>query len=210
MIELLSTALFSFYGVAMACFLVKQNKLTDLCLLKDKDDAQVELVSVYIINAANFIQTQGETNMADQSKNININNSSDIAGIVLGHNTGVVGKDMTGVVGGNISGTVTVSIGELAKSNTPEATKMADLLKQLQTAIDSEANLSYKNQTKILKQIQVLAEAGKNPQDEEQKGLAETAIDILKGVLFMEVPSLSRIVEVFKELLPLIQKYFGL
>jgi hypothetical protein len=178
---------------------------------KIEDSKIAGVINENVINktiVAQNYHNQGDT-MSDKSNTVNINSSGDMTGVVLGDNTGVVGKDMTGVAGGNISGPVTISIGELAKSNTPEAPKIADLLKQLQTAIESEANLSDKDKTKALKQIQVLAEAGKNPQDEEKKGLAETAVDILKGVLLMEIPSLSGTVEVFKELLPLIKTYFG-
>ena len=59
---------------------------------------------------------------------------------------------------------------------------------------------------KALKQLQNLAEAGKNPQGNKQ--IAETAIIFLKG-LFTELPKTAKLIEQWKNLLPAIASFFG-
>ncbi|MCL1472758.1 pentapeptide repeat-containing protein [Argonema antarcticum] len=155
-------------------------------------------------------QNQGDTTMSDKSSNFKFGDvGRDVAGIVGGDNSGVAGKEMTGVAGGEISGNVTVSIGEPENSNTPEAPKLADLLKQLQSAIESDTNLSDKDKAKVLKQVKALAEAGQNPKDEDKKDIADNAITMLKGIV-TGLPLAATFVESWNKLLPLITSVFGL
>jgi uncharacterized protein YjbI with pentapeptide repeats len=123
--------------------------------------------------------------------------------------TNLAGGDQTGVAGGDINGAVTVSIGKLAELATPEATRLADLLQQLQSAIESDTNLSAQDKAKALRQVKSLAEAGQNPKDEDKKGLADDAITVLKSIL-KEVPAVAACVAAFQQLLPLITSVFGL
>ncbi len=122
-------------------------------------------------------------------------------------NIGSIGGNAIGI--GNISGTVTATIGQLAKSEAPEAPKLVELLKQLQLAIESDTHLSEKDKAKALKQVQALAEAGQNPKDEDKKDLADTAITMLKGIV-TGLPGIAAAATACKELLPLITSVFGL
>ncbi len=165
----------------------------------------VKKPTIYVKN----YHSKGDT-MSDKSSSFNISNvSGDVAGLAGGDISGVAGKDMTGVAGGDISGTVTASIGQLTNSETPEAPKLADWLKQLQSAIESDTHLSEKDKTKALKQVQTLAEAGQNPKDEDKKDSADTAITMLKGIV-TGLPAVATCVKAFQELLPLITSVFGL
>lgn len=94
----------------------------------------------------------------------------------------------------DISGTVTNTIGQLQESDAPEAPQLAELLKQLQTAIEAETNLTDKNKEKALKQVKALAEAAQNPKAEEKQDLAETAITMLKGIV-TGLPSAATLIE---------------
>ncbi len=151
-------------------------------------------------NVVNYTHT-GDI-MPDKSSSFQFGDvGGDVAGIAGGDITGVAGKDMTGVAGGDI--------GQLAKSEPPEAPKLADLLQQLQSAIESDTQLPEKDKAKALKQVKALEEAGQNPNDENKKDLADTAIIMLKGIL-SGIPAIASCVKASQELLPLITSLFGL
>jgi uncharacterized protein YjbI with pentapeptide repeats len=146
-------------------------------------------------------QNQGNT-MSDKSSSFQFGDvGGDVAGIAGGDISGVAGKDMTGVAGGDI--------GQLAKAEAPEPPKLADLLQQLESAIESDAQLPEKDKAKALKQVKALEEAGQNPNDEDKKDLADTAITMLKGIL-SGIPAIAACVKASQELLPLITSLFGL
>lgn len=146
-------------------------------------------------------QNQGNT-MSDKSSSFQFGDvGGDVAGIAGGDISGVAGKDMTGVAGGDIS--------QLAKAEAPEPPKLADLLQQLESAIQSDAQLPEKDKAKALKQVKALEEAGQNPNDEDKKDLADTAITMLKGIL-SGIPAIAACVKASQELLPLITSLFGL
>ena len=107
-----------------------------------------------------------------------------------------------------ISGTVNKTIGQLQDSNAPEASLLADLLKQLQTAIEADSNLETEEKNEVLEQIGKIAEAGKNPKEGEMQKIAKTASRTLKGML-VELPNAANFVEACTKLLPLITKVFG-
>lgn len=109
----------------------------------------------------------------------------------------------------DISGTVTNTIGQLQASNTPEATKLADLLKQLQAAIEVNSDLKLEDKADALEQVKVLAEAGQSPKKEETEGLVRKAIKILKATV-AELPTATKLVEACNQLLPAIAKLLGL
>lgn len=152
---------------------------------------------------------QGDT-MSDKSSNIKFGNvGGDIGAFAGGDIQGVAGKDITGAAGGNISGTVTATIGQLQESNAPEAAKLADLLKQLQTAIESDKNLSEDDKAEALEQVKTLAEAGQSPEEGAMQKTAKTAIRVLKGII-TDLPAVATIVEVSQKLLPTIAQIFSL
>ncbi|MBK1989996.1 hypothetical protein A0J48_021110 [Sphaerospermopsis aphanizomenoides BCCUSP55] len=108
---------------------------------------------------------------------------------------------------GDISGTITNTINELPPSPAPEKPGIKELLKQLQTAIETDTNLTPKDKEKTLKQVKALAEAAQNPQ--EKQDLADTAITMLKGIL-SGLPTATKLVEECSKLLPLISGFLGL
>ena len=107
-----------------------------------------------------------------------------------------------------VSGTVNKTIGQLQDSNAPEAPQLADLLKQLQTAIESEPNLKPEEKNEALEQLGKIAEAGQKPKEGEMQKLAKTANRTLKGML-LELPNATQFVEACSKVLPLIAKFFG-
>ncbi|MGG6239170.1 pentapeptide repeat-containing protein [Nodosilinea sp. AN01ver1] len=111
-----------------------------------------------------------------EKSSININAGGDIGSV-----SGIVGGDMTGVMNlGTISGNVTNSIGQIP-DNSVEKAELKSLLKQLQAAIEAEPTLEPEDKAEALSQVQVLAEAGQNPEDGAMKKAAKTAMKILKG-----------------------------
>jgi hypothetical protein len=184
-------------------------------LLKSQQSIMEQLISLTSMKPPScdivitLNQEQG-SNMSEKSSSFNFGDvGGDVAGIAGGDIKGVAGKDMAGVAGGDLSGTVTASIGQLAQLATPEASRLAELLHQLRSAIESDTDLSKENKTKALKQVKALAEACQNPQDEEKKDLADTAITMFKGIL-TGVPAVAACATAFKELLPFITSVFGL
>ncbi len=109
-------------------------------------------------------------------------------------------------VTGNVTGNLTASINELPDSSEPNKPGIKESLTQLQEAIEADSNLTQKYKEKALKQLQNLAEAGKNPQVNQQ--IAEQAIIFLKG-LFTELPKTAKLIEQWEKLLPAIASFFG-
>ncbi|HEY9909673.1 MAG TPA: pentapeptide repeat-containing protein, partial [Thermosynechococcaceae cyanobacterium] len=110
---------------------------------------------------------------------------------------------------GEISGTVTNTINELQQSAAPQAAELADLLKQLQSAIEAEPDLQPDDKAEALEQVGTLAKAGENPQDGTLKKLSNTAVKILKGT-FSVLPDTAKLADAAGKLLPLIAKVLGL
>jgi hypothetical protein len=94
-------------------------------------------------------------------------------------------------------------------NNTPEAPKLAELLKQLQAAIETDTELAPKNKEKAPKQVKALAEAAQKPKEEEKQDLADTAITMLKGII-SGLPGAAPLVEACNKLLPAIASLLSL
>lgn len=109
----------------------------------------------------------------------------------------------------DISGTVTNSIDQLQEYNTQEASQLADLLKQLQAAIEKDENLSKEDKDTALEQVKVLAEAGQKPKEGAMQKAAKSAITMLRGTVAL-LPSTATLAEACSKLLPLITKLFSL
>jgi hypothetical protein len=84
---------------------------------------------------------------------------------------------------GDINGTVTNILQQLQTANHPNAPQLADLLRQLQTAINKEPTLPDEDKAEALTEVNVLAEAAKNPQKETQKEKANLALKILNKMI---------------------------
>ncbi|NEQ73167.1 MAG: hypothetical protein F6K23_08820 [Okeania sp. SIO2C9] len=109
-------------------------------------------------------------------------------------------------VQGNFSVSVTASIKKLPDSSEPNKPGIKESLTQLQAAIEAESNLSQEDKEEALKKLQSLAEAGKNPQENQQK--AKGVIRFFKG-LFTELPKTAKLIQEWKKLLPAIASFFG-
>ena len=129
----------------------------------------------------------------DQSQNISVGRDMNLSGSTLNL--------------GEISGGVTNSINQLSAN--PEAAQLADLLKQLQAAIEAEPALSNDDKALALEQTAKLAEAAKTPADEITKKPAKLAVGFLKG-LVGALPDTTKLVEACAKLLPIITTLLGL
>lgn len=174
--------------------------------IEEKDDRIRSLESM-VITAIKSQKFYAETyyNLGDtmsEKSSIDIQGGGDV------NVSGLAGRDIsgTGMAVGDISGTVTQTIGQLQETETPEAPKLAELLQQVQIAIEAEPDLSEEDKAEALEQVRVLAEVGQNPEEGGMKKLARTAMKILKGTI-IGLPSASQLVG---ELLPAITDMLGL
>lgn len=120
------------------------------------------------------------------------------------------GSDVDAVGGDNPSNQdVTNAVEELPESQQAGLPGIAELLKQLQTAIEADDNLQPEAKAEALKQVKVLASAGKNPQAEQKRSSAKTAIKVLKAMID-EIPGVPTLVGTWKRVLPEITEIFGL
>jgi len=122
------------------------------------------------------------------------------------------GGDISGAVNvnlGQISGNVTNTIQQLQQSNAVEAIQLAELLKQLQHAIEAETELKPEEKADALEQVTVLAEVGQNPQQPGHEKLGRQAITFLKGSI-SALSETAKLAAACKDLLPLITKAMGL
>ena len=143
-------------------------------------------------------ESKAMTQSSDSSRNVNIGN--------IGGNFNASGQALNL---GEISGTVTNTINELQHSAQPQAAELADLLKQLQSAIETEPDLPADDKAEALEQVGTIAKAGENPQDGTLKKLTNTAIKILKGTI-SALPDTAKLADAAAKLLPLISKVLGL
>ncbi len=66
--------------------------------------------------------------------------------------------------------------------------------------------MSQEDKEEALKQLQNLAEAGKNPQGNQQ--IAKGVVRFLKGLL-TELPKTAKLIKEWEKLLPAIASFFG-
>ena len=106
----------------------------------------------------------------------------------------------------DIYGTVANTINKLPSSSLPNQPGIKQLLTQLQEAID-DSQLSEDDKNQVLAQLQILAEAGKNPQDETMQKKAERAVGFLE-VIAKGIEPASKLVKVCAKVLPKILVFF--
>jgi uncharacterized protein YjbI with pentapeptide repeats len=108
-------------------------------------------------------------NKTDQSRNQNISGGT--------INTSGVGSFSLG----DLNDTVVNTINQLPSTSNPDEPGIKDLLTQLQAAID-DPQLSEDEKKQVLEQLNILAEAGKNPQNETMQKKAERAVGFLEVI----------------------------
>ena len=152
-------------------------------------------------------QTQGDFNMSQSNKgNVSISGTQ---GNVSGVAAAGENQSMTGVAIGAISGNVTNSINQLPESSESDEPGIKELLTQLQTAIETDTNLSNEDKAEALEQVQKIAEAGQQPEDEGVQKIVKKSVTFLKGII-SDLPSAVELVKSCATLLPLVTKFFGL
>lgn len=104
---------------------------------------------------------------------------------------------------------MTNAVNQLPESQQAGLPGIEELLQQLQRAIEANDNLQPEAKAEALKQVKVLAEAGKNPQAEEKRSAAKTAFGVLRGIID-EIPGVPTLVGTWKRVLPEITEIFGL
>lgn len=67
-----------------------------------------------------------------------------------------------------VNGVVNKTINDLKSDVSNDSVKLADLLEQLKTAIESDPSLYLEEKVEILEQVQEIARAGSNPTSSEQ------------------------------------------
>jgi len=151
-------------------------EVTTKLLIAEKDE-RIRSLEKMIETALNQPKFRIEHNPGGiMSESINVN---------AGGSIGAVGGgdiDVQGVMNlGTINGTVTNTINHLQESSEPDAPKLADLLKQLQSAI-SQSDLGDKDKVKALKHLDAIAKQGCNKANSELRETTETALDALTGI----------------------------
>jgi len=121
-------------------------------------------------------------------------------------NTGEMNLTGSTINLGEISGTVTNTLQQLQDTAEPTAHTLADLLKELQSAIETTSDLDDKSKGKALKYVDALGKLGNdrnNPTLQEAAGMAWDALTGLLG-------KAAELVPIADTLLPPIQKLLGL
>ena len=117
-------------------------------------------------------------------------------------NLGVTGKDQQGVAGRDISGTVTNTIQQLRETNQPEAQQLADLLEELQKAVESSAELAEPDKEKALGYLNQIGEmSAKKP--EQKKGMLPMLLDAFTGVISKAAPLIEPVKKIVEVILGL-------
>lgn len=109
----------------------------------------------------------------------------------------------------NISGELTQAINQLPQSQQADLSGIEELLTQLKTAIAASDQLQPEQKTASLEQVKVLAETGKNPQTQENRTAAKTAIATLGGMI-NQIAGVPTVVGTWERIQPEISEIFGL
>jgi uncharacterized protein YjbI with pentapeptide repeats len=173
----------------------------------EEKDARIRSLESIIMTAVSSnkfyvetYQSNGEFIVSQSKGNVNI---SDVKGNISGIAAAGENQSMTGVAIGAISGAVTNTISQLPDSSNSAEPGIKELLIQLQTAIEAEAELAEEDKVEALEQLQVLAEAGQKPQDNAMQKAAKTAMKVLKGTV-SSLPEAAKLADACAKLLPII------
>ena len=166
----------------------KDERITDL---KEMSAGYKEIAKTQATKSNDRIiigQIQGDP-MSDKNQNISLNAGGSMTGVT--------------VAGGDISGTVTLTIQQLRDSNTPEAPKLADLLTDLQKAINESNELAQPDKEKALKYLDKI---GKLANDKEaDRDMIGMAIDGILNVVSKAAKLLTPVQAIAEGLRKLLQ-----
>lgn len=101
------------------------------------------------------------------------------------------------------------AINQLPEAHQAGLSGIEEVLEQLEAAVEGDDNLQPEAKTEALERVKVLAEAGKNPQAQEKRFAAQTAIEDLKGMI-NKIPGVPTLVGTWERVLPEIKELFGL
>ena len=108
---------------------------------------------------------------------------------------------------GEISGTVANTINQLPTSPDPEKPGIKELLNQLQKAIEAETRLDDADKSDALEEVQNLAQASQDHDQNAKKTKAGKSLRML-GRIAKGLPATAALLNICKELLPAIAKFF--
>ncbi len=109
----------------------------------------------------------------------------------------------------NISEEVTQAVNQLPESQQADLSGIEELLNQLETAIAASDELQPDKKAASLEQVKVLAKAGKNPQTQENRTTAKSAIALLSDMID-QIPGVPTVVGTWERIQPEISEIFGL
>ena len=111
---------------------------------------------------------------------------------------------------GQISGQVTNQINQIPAPATPDQPNLRDLLTQLQTAVETDGELSDDEKAEALQAVARIATAGTEPNpDDKTKGIVKRATATLKGMT-ETLTDASKLADACTKLLPLVLSLFTL
>ncbi|WP_242051821.1 pentapeptide repeat-containing protein [Phormidium sp. FACHB-1136] len=111
---------------------------------------------------------------------------------------------------GTISGQVSNQINQIPAPIVADQPSLKDILTQLQTAVETDGELSDEEKAEALQAVGRIATAGAEPNpDAKAKGIVKRATDTLKG-LAESLTDASKLAEACKTLLPTILSLFAL
>ncbi len=164
--------------------LIEKNNLDSATIDRQQNQDLIELAKILANKVGNKPMTE-----------INIQGS---------HNT------LTAVGDGNTqTGDVTATNSINQQQDSSNSQEIEQWLNQLKQAINSSKELTEKQKTKALEQVNTLTTAVENPTDEEMKEEAEDATTMLEGIV-AKLPATAAFVTICKEILPRIGHFFGL
>lgn len=109
----------------------------------------------------------------------------------------------------NISEEAMQAVNQLPKSQQADLSGIEELLTQLETAIAASNELQPDKKAASLEQVKVLAKAGKNPQTQENRTTAKSAIALLSDIID-QIPGVPTVVGTWERIQPEISEIFGL
>ncbi len=104
---------------------------------------------------------------------------------------------------------VTNAVHQLPESKQAGLPGIKEVLDQLEAAVEGDDHLQPEAKAEALEQVKVLAEAGKNPQAQEKRSAAQTAIEVLIKII-NEIAGVPTLVGTWERVLPEIKELFGL